>query len=104
MKVDEELISRAIENILTNAFKYTEPGGKVRIEIVQSERIRIIVSDTGKGIEKEKLGEIFERFKSFSKDGFGLGLSIAKTIVEMHKGFIEVESEPNKGTKFSVVL
>jgi len=104
MKLDEELISRAIENILTNAFKYTEPGGEVKIEVSRSDRTLIVISDTGKGIEKDKLGKIFERFKSFSKDGFGLGLSIAKTIVEMHNGFIKVESEPNKGTKFTVVL
>ncbi|MEW6011855.1 MAG: ATP-binding protein [Elusimicrobiota bacterium] len=98
--IDPELFQRAVENILTNAFKYTDNGGRVRLELKKEEKIKIIVSDTGKGIEKQRLGEIFERFKSYSKDGFGLGLNIAKTIIELHKGKIEVFSEPGKGTTF----
>ncbi|MEF3280467.1 MAG: hypothetical protein K6357_05825 [Elusimicrobiota bacterium] len=102
--IDEELFSRAVDNILSNAFKYTDEGGRVKFQIVCSDKIYIIIDDTGKGIDPLMLKNIFDRFKTTSKDGFGLGLSIAKTIIDMHRASIKVESELSKGTKFTISL
>lgn len=104
-ELDEELFQRALENILSNAFKYTPSGGKVDVGVEKAdEKIMIYVKDTGRGIEKERLKHIFERYRSFSKDGFGLGLSIAKAIVEMHGGRIEIVSEVGQGTKVMIFI
>jgi heavy metal sensor kinase len=96
-------------NILDNAMKYTPSGGKVFVEISEEKnRAKVIIGDTGIGIPKDELPHIFERFyrinKTRNRGGFGLGLSIAKSIVEAHRGIIEVESEPDKGTKFKISL
>lgn len=103
-KIDEELFQRAVDNILTNAFKYTDEGGKINIELKDLDRIYIIISDNGKGIEKSKLIDIFNKFSHASKDGFGLGLSIAKTIIDMHGGRIEIDSTLRVGTTVSIIL
>jgi two-component system sensor histidine kinase VicK len=103
ISVDEELLRRAIENILTNAFKYTDKGG-VTLKLEVNEKISIIISDTGRGIEKEKLKNIFDKFKNASKEGFGLGLSIAKAMIELNGAKISVESEEGKGTKFTIIF
>ena len=103
VRIDEELMRRAIENILTNAFKYTDKGG-VTLKLEVNEKISIIISDTGRGIEKEKLKNIFDKFKNASKEGFGLGLSIAKAMIELNGAKIFVESEEGKGTKFTIIF
>jgi signal transduction histidine kinase len=102
--VDDELFTRAVDNILTNAFKYTDEGGRVSLTLEKKNKIDIIISDTGKGIEKERLADIFNRLKTTSKTGFGLGLSIAKTIIDMHNGSIRVDSEIGKGTTFIIEI
>lgn len=106
LNIDEELFQRAIDNIVSNAFKYTPSGGSIElgVESLGNKRIRIFVKDTGRGIEEEKLKHIFEKFRSFSKDGFGLGLSITKTIIEMHNGSIEIKSKEGKGTDVYIYL
>lgn len=98
-------------NILDNAMKYTPSGGKVFVEISEEKnQAKVIISDTGIGIPKDELPHIFERFYRINKTrnrggfGFGLGLSIAKSIVEAHRGIIEVESELDKGTTFKISL
>lgn len=96
-------------NILDNAMKYTPSGGKVFVEISEEKnQAKVIISDTGIGIPKDELPHIFERFyrinKTRNRGGFGLGLSIAKSIVEAHRGIIEVESELDKGTTFKISL
>jgi two-component system sensor histidine kinase VicK len=103
ISADEELLRRAIENILTNAFKYTDKGG-VTLKLEVNEKISIIISDTGRGIEKEKLKNIFDKFKNASKEGFGLGLSIARAMIELNGAKIFVESEEGKGTKFTIIF
>jgi two-component system sensor histidine kinase VicK len=103
VRIDEELMRRAIENILTNAFKYTDKGG-VTLKLEVNEKISIIISDTGRGIEKEKLKNIFDKFKNASKEGFGLGLSIAKAMIELNGAKISVESEEGTGTKFTIIF
>ncbi len=108
---DSFLILQAVINILSNAIKYNIPGGKVSIKTLKNEN-KIILSckDTGVGIPSQYLPRIFERFfvvdKSRSRQlgGTGLGLSIVKHIVELHKGIIDVKSEPGKGTEFIIEL
>lgn len=95
------------DNIVKNAFDHTERGNTVHIEWRNlSSAVQIIVKDNGSGIHSEDLHHIFKRFyrSRFSKDkqGIGLGLSLAKTIVESHSGTIEVDSELGKGTIFTM--
>jgi signal transduction histidine kinase len=106
---DPARIGHVFSNLLTNALKYTPPGGHVRISAELFEKfVRFIVEDTGVGIPQEYLARIFERFYRIPREnqptGAGLGLAIAKEIVEAHGGSISVESNPNKGSKFSFTL
>ncbi|MCX7703971.1 MAG: ATP-binding protein [Planctomycetota bacterium] len=108
---DSALIRQAITNLVDNAVKYTNSGGSVTVEVRSENRqIFVEVTDTGIGIEKEHLPRIFERFyrvdKSRSRDlgGTGLGLSIVKHVVSAYGGEVSVQSEPGKGSKFTVAL
>lgn len=108
---DQDKISQVLINLISNALKYTPEGGKVEIEVKSmGENVKLIVRDTGFGIPPEDLTNIFERFYRADKSrnrltgGSGLGLTITKAIVEAHKGTINVKSELNKGTEFSVLL
>ncbi|MGL5692684.1 MAG: sensor histidine kinase, partial [Peptostreptococcaceae bacterium] len=98
-------------NLITNAIKYTEKNGKIRINAYkENEFIKISVEDNGIGIPKEDLNYIFERFyrvdKSRNKEtgGIGVGLTIVKAIVNEHGGEIDVISEAKVGTKFIIIL
>jgi len=106
---DEDKLKRLFLNILDNAIKYTPQGGKVVISVTKENNfVRIKVSDTGSGIPEKEISHIFDRFyqvdKSCYKGGFGLGLSIARSIVEAHNGKIEAESVLNRGTVFIISL
>ncbi len=106
---DRERLTEAIKNIVDNAIKYNRPGGRVDMEVKKEDGCAvIIVRDTGMGIPQDRLGRIFERFYRVEEDrkvgGTGLGLSIAKTIIDAHRGRIEVESEPGVGTTFRIVM
>jgi two-component system, OmpR family, sensor kinase len=95
--------------LLDNAFKYTAAAGEVRIEAALVDgHARVIVSDTGSGIEAGDLPRIFDRFhRGANVDGVtgtGLGLAIARLVAEQHGGTIEVDSTPGKGSRFSLVL
>jgi signal transduction histidine kinase len=105
------LVSRAIENLVENAIKYTGPKGTVSIRLSSNgENALIIVNDTGLGIATEKLPNIFDKFYRAHTPGeneipgSGLGLSIVKTIAERHGGKIWVESELNVGSTFYLAL
>lgn len=107
---NEDLIKSALENLITNAVRYSG-SDKIDIILTQDESgIKIQVKDYGKGIKKEHLDKIFEKFyridktRSRKKGGTGLGLAIVKNIVELHSGEICVESEENKGTNFVIKL
>jgi signal transduction histidine kinase len=108
---DEDRINEVLGNLLSNAFKFTERGGKVSLTVAADDgSIVITVADTGAGIPPNQLPHIFDKFfqadnqASASSKGTGLGLAIAKEIVEAHGGHIEVDSTVGKGTTFVITL
>jgi len=108
---DPEMIERIILNLISNAIKFSDEGNEIFVNIEdKNEFIEISVKDNGIGIEQDQLAAIFNRFKQVDKslsrnaEGTGIGLSLVKAIVEMHKGRIYVESEFGKGSKFIVKL
>jgi signal transduction histidine kinase len=109
--VDPDKMSQAVINLLSNALKYTPEGGSVEVATATGpETSEISVSDTGIGISTEDLPMVFERFyradssRSRNSGGIGIGLAIAKAIVEAHGGRIRAESEIGKGSRFSIQL
>jgi two-component system sensor histidine kinase BaeS len=109
--LDKDKISQVIVNLLSNAMRYTNAGGNIYINAYkEKENIKIHFKDEGVGIPKESLNHIFERFyrvdESRSKDtgGIGVGLTIVKSIVDLHKGKIEVKSKQNEGSEFIITL
>lgn len=103
-KGNPALMHTMIYNIVNNAIKYNNEKGSIAITL--SGR-KLIIADTGKGIEKEKLPLIFDRFKRFNtneSNSYGLGLSIVKTIAQFHDIQISVESKENEGTQFMLTL
>ncbi|MGG7164969.1 sensor histidine kinase [Clostridium ihumii] len=108
---DQESIKKLFSIIMDNAVKHTNPGGKITVSMfIEKSKVRIIIKNTGEGIAPEHLEKIFERFYRVdsSRDrktgGYGLGLSIATSIVKQHKGKIYAESEINKSTSFIIEL
>ena len=104
---DRDWLSEAIDNIVKNAFDHTESGAAIRIEWkVLPSGVQIVVKDNGCGIHPEDLHHIFKRFyrSRFSKDtqGIGLGLPLAKAVIEAHGGAIEVDSELGRETSFTM--
>lgn len=109
--VDSEKIRAVLQNLLENAVKYTGEGGKIEITAgADSGSIKVAIKDSGIGIPEEQQKNIFNRFfrapnaVKVETDGSGLGLFIAKSIVEKHSGKIWFESEQNKGTTFYFTL
>lgn len=108
---DLDKIERIMLNLLSNSIKFTELGGSIFVKIIDGdEYITITVEDNGIGIPMEKLNVIFDRFrqvdKSFTRnyEGSGIGLSLVKSLVELHDGTISVESKYGVGTKFIIKL
>jgi PAS domain S-box-containing protein len=108
---DPDKIERIILNLISNSVKFTNSGGYIIVNIINKEqRLIISVKDSGIGIPKEKKSSIFERFiqvdKSLTRnqEGSGIGLSLVKSLVEMHGGNISVESEYGKGSEFIIEL
>jgi two-component system, OmpR family, sensor kinase len=106
---DSEHLAQVITNLLSNAVSYNKPDGEVRVTAQQQDGLAVLtVTDTGIGISAEDLPHVFDRFyradKSRSSGHAGLGLAICKAIVEAHGGTIEVSSELNAGTTFTVRL
>jgi DNA-binding response OmpR family regulator/nitrogen-specific signal transduction histidine kinase len=109
--MDMEKLEKIYFNLLSNAFKYTLENGHIDVsltkEMVNDEAFAVLsVSDNGKGIPKESLKNIFERFYKVDPfaAGSGIGLAFTKALVELHHGKIEIESEEGHGTKFTVYL
>lgn len=108
-KWNEGLIRRLIENLATNAIKYGQKDAPITLSVVdEAETVTLSVHNLGSPIPKESLSSLFDKFsrgKSAQKKvGWGLGLSVVKSMVEIHKGTIEVESEESKGTIFTIKL
>ncbi len=118
---DHDNLEKILNNIISNALKFTPEGGSIRIHLSVSDlagsesgpsgiprRIRISVADTGIGIAHEDLLHIFDRFyrvdESHRVEGSGIGLALTKELVELHHGSIVVQSVPEKGTEFIVLL
>jgi len=105
---DRHRVLQVLSNLIGNAMKFTPPGGMITYRAEQRDgSVLITVADNGPGIPKENLGDIFNPYwqaKRTARLGAGLGLPIAKGIVESHGGKIWVESEPGKGTKFVFTL
>lgn len=108
---DEARLQEAIYNLLDNAVKYSAEGGRITVSAtVERDALRISVADTGPGIPARDLPRIFERFyradkaRSRTLGGTGLGLSIVKHVAQLHRGRVEAESDPGRGTKISLIL
>ena len=109
---DEDLIERVLDNLIYNAFKYTEVGGHIRVNVrIQDDALLIEVQDDGQGIPPEFHERIFDKFVQVTsangeplRKGTGLGLAFCRLAIEAHGGKIWVESEPEQGSVFSFTL
>jgi len=108
---DKELFRIAVNNLLTNAVKYSQPGGHVHLVCEETEQsTRIIVRDTGIGIAEEEQSQIFDRFyrsqdaATRERSGHGLGLALAQDIVQLHHGTLTVNSTPGEGSEFVIEI
>ena len=104
---DRDWLNEAIDNIVKNAFDHTESGATIRVAWKElPSGVQIVITDNGCGIHPEDIHHIFKRFyrSRFSKDtqGIGLGLPLAKAVIEAHGGAIEVDSELGRGTSFTI--
>ena len=111
IKCDLDAIERIVLNLLSNAIKFTPPGGTIYVGMENLEdHVHISVRDTGVGIPEDKIDIIFERFKQADElltrrhEGSGIGLSLVKSLVELHGGRIHVDSQYQKGSEFIVTL
>ena len=112
VRLDQQKVKQILYNLLSNATKFTKEGGKVRLvaQPMDTTLLRLQVTDTGIGIRSEDLRKLFVEFQQIDAgadrqfQGTGLGLALTKRIVELLKGTIAVDSEPGRGSTFSVVL
>jgi signal transduction histidine kinase len=108
--IDPQRVREVLMNLLSNALRYTPRGGEINIRLAETgsgaERsVTISIEDNGPGIESADMPHVFDRFyKSSDSGGMGLGLSIAKYLIEAHNGKIWAESEVGKGTKISFTV
>jgi signal transduction histidine kinase len=108
---DKERIGQVLTNLISNAIKYSPHGGEIILSCeMKGKCVEVSISDYGIGIPEECLEGIFERFyrvlstEARTFPGMGIGLSICKDIIEMHKGKIEVESKQNIGSTFRFII
>lgn len=109
--IDKDGIEQVLLNVLSNAIKYTQEGGRIDIDTLKAGKIaQIIVTDNGIGIPEKEISRVFERFfrvdkaRSRAMGGTGLGLAISKQIIEEHNGSIEIESKDSRGTKVTISI
>ena len=105
--LDKDKITQVITNLLSNAYKFTGEGGSIEIGLkIRGSEVICSIKDSGVGIEKENIPKLFKKFQQIGREegpgikGTGLGLTISKNLIELHKGKIWVESEIGKGTTF----
>lgn len=114
---DERLLRKSLEEVLDNAVKFSPDGGTIRLEVRghsatngQRRRVEVAISDEGIGIAPEDMSKIFSDFQQLDGSetrtygGLGLGLAFVRRIVEAHDGWIEVHSEPDQGTRLSIII
>ena len=109
---DPARVAQVLENLLTNASKYTPPGGAIRVEVDEGDnQVAVCVIDNGIGIEPDKLGHVFELFTQVdaaldrSQGGLGIGLALVKRLVELHGGSVQaISAGPGQGATFTVRL
>jgi signal transduction histidine kinase len=106
INADKKLLKRALCNLIKNSLEAMEAGAKELkiVSRIENENVIVTISDTGKGISKDKLKSIFDPLFTSKVYGPGLGLTFAQKIIQDHKGTISVESEPGKGTTFTISL
>jgi signal transduction histidine kinase len=111
VNADKDRIQQAVGNLLSNAARYTPPGGRISIALrAESGQAVIEVTDTGIGVSADDMPMLFSRFwradaaRATTTGGIGIGLAVTKEIVERHGGMIGAESEEGKGTRFTVKL
>ncbi len=110
VRADESRLKHALFNLISNAIKFTPPGGSIVVSASrQADDLRLVVEDTGAGIEGEDQERVFAKFaqgdnKQARQAGAGLGLSLVKSLVELHGGKVEIESTPGEGTKVICTL
>jgi signal transduction histidine kinase len=111
VNVDKDLLRIAINNLLTNAIKYTDAGGTITVSVSESdEAVTVCVADTGIGIAAEDQAQIFDKFYRASgenmenRSGHGLGLPLARDIVNLHHGSMRLESASGEGSRFYIDL
>lgn len=115
MDYDPVRLQQIVANLLSNALKFTPEGGSVTLSLLaegerEKERLRIAVTDTGRGIPADKIGLIFERFYQVDDsttrtgEGTGIGLTLARELARLHGGDISVQSTPSEGSAFTVLL
>jgi signal transduction histidine kinase len=111
--LDGRLMVQAIENLLSNALKFTPEGGNVEVSMRKGKdkgTLQIVVRDTGIGIEKDKIEKIFDKYTQAESgtrrrfSGTGLGLAIVKEVVHAHGGDVTVKSAPSKGAEFTITI
>ncbi len=109
---DPFLFQRAVGNLLSNAIRYTPPGGTITVALTHDDAgtARINITDTGIGIAPDELTRVFDRFfrssdaRSTNPQGTGLGLAIVQSIMELHHGSVSLESEPGRGTSVTLIF
>ena len=108
---DEFMLKTVLRNLISNAIKFTPTGGTIDLSsTIEKKKIKIVIKDTGVGMTKEAINKIFEKDEfhttkgTNSEHGTGLGLNIVKDFIKKNKGHISVDSQPGKGTTFTVTL
>jgi two-component system sensor histidine kinase HydH len=104
---DKDRLNQVLLNLYLNAIQAMENSGKLGIKLTRcnfTNNVKIKVSDTGSGIKKEELPDIFEPYFTTKLSGTGLGLAIVHNIIKAHKGEVKVKSEPGRGTDFTIIL